>query len=85
MAKLADSERVIWSLREQNKRLLAEYLGTQQILAVLLRRAAGVTVIEPVELMEMPADAMIVGSKEPDGCIIVRLVTGEPGQPGRAG
>jgi hypothetical protein len=85
MATFADSEAVIWRQVEQIRQLQHKYRDMQQIVSVLARRQAGVLIIEPRELAELPSGAVIASECAPDGRVIIRLVTGEPGQPGSAG
>ncbi len=71
----ADVMAEIIRLREENKQLFAEFIGYQQMLAALAHRHGGVLVFDPAELAEEPSCAGLVGSKAPDGAIIIRLVT----------
>lgn len=71
----ADVMAEIIRLREEHKQLFAEFTGYQQMLLALARRHGGVLVFDPAELAEVPASSGLVGSKAPDGTIIIRLVT----------
>lgn len=86
MARVADSERTIWSLVGQYRGAVAESVAWQQVVAVLALRHAGVLVIEPRELIELPAGLTLVGSRRADGRIVICAVEpDEPAEPGRPG
>jgi len=85
VAKLGDSEAVIWRQAENIRLLRGEYLAMQAVVAVLARRQAGVLLISPEELMRLPSGTVIHSSRRDDGTMVIRVVTGEPGQPGSAG
>jgi hypothetical protein len=72
-------------LREQYEQVLTEFAGYQQMLAALASRHGGALVFDPAELAEVPVCFSLVASKDPGGWFVVRLVSGEPGQPGSAG
>lgn len=85
MAKLAGSEAVIWRQAEQIRRLRQDCLDWQKVVAVLAIRQAGVLVIDYAELARLPSGTVVQSEYQPDGYIVIRAVTGEPGQPGSAG
>jgi hypothetical protein len=99
MARMADSERVIWELRElarkltedlldlkqENLRLGAECLVAQQMLAVLARRQAGTLIIFPDELASLPPGASVCRVDQPDGRVFLRAVSDESAEPGSPG
>jgi hypothetical protein len=87
MASFADSERLIWELIGKNLQLRTALTDIQKVVAAVVRREGGVLIIEPAERLEMPAGSTLVvdGLEDPDGGVTLRLETGEPGQPGRAG
>lgn len=89
MARLADSEAVIWRQAEQIRRLRVQLREHQQWLAVLARRQAGVLIIDLAELAQLPSGTRIVTADRPDGSLVLRAETGEQvseqRQPGRRG
>ena len=85
MARLADSEAVIWRQAEQIERLRQDCLDLQQVLAVLARRQDGVLVIDYADLARLPSGTTLQSEYQADGHVVIRAVTGESGQPGSAG
>ena len=85
MAKMADSEAVIWRQAEHIGRLRRDYLDLQRMLAVLALRQDGVLVIDCADLAKVPYGTLIQSEHQADGCTVIRVETGEPGQPGSAG
>ena len=85
MAKLADSEAVMWRQAEQIRRLRQDCLDLQQVLAALACRQGGSLVIDFAELARLPFGVLVRRDFNPDGHMTVRVVTGEPAEPGSAG
>jgi len=55
------------------------------VLAVLALRQDGVLVIDCADLAKVPYGTLIQSEHQADGCTVIRVVTGESGQPGSAG
>jgi hypothetical protein len=82
MAKLAESEAVVWRQADMLRRLREEILGLQRVIAVVARREGGVLVIAPEEVARLPHGTVIVRAVRPDGAVVIRT---EPGTPGTEG
>lgn len=85
MARLADSEQLIWEQAETLRRLRGEYRDVQVLMAALLARQGGVAVLTPAELAAVPPGMELLRVEHPDGEVTVRTVRDGPGQPGRPG
>jgi len=83
MAKLSDSEAVMWRQAEHIKRLRQDFLGLQRVLAALARRQGGILVLDYEELAKVPSGALVQCEYQADGHVVVRVaVTGGPEEPG---
>ena len=79
MAKLADSEAVVWRQAENIRQLRAGFLRLEKVLAVLARRQGGELLISPEEMARLPSGTVIRCSQRDDGDMEIQAVTGENG------
>lgn len=68
MARMADSEEILWNLTAEVQRSRSESKALRMVLAILLRRQhEPQTVITAEEMVEFSPETVLYSSNQPDG------------------